>query len=663
MKEISLFTIKTLSLLCMLVFSLQAQVTNTSSSGRNNTKIQDARQVELQVQQIIEKSENYFKDGELALKDGVLTQARFHFDRSIKAILYSGINIKKVSKLGDYYFQLVDRIYKREIGYKKLPTQLEKLNFAISPKCGGKTENIRELGKKTKQLLIAVGEFYKQGDDGKATIFLRQLLINEPRSAEAYLLLGKIHLRNGDIEQAISSLKTALFWNSHLIEANILLGNIYFEKEDVFQAANYSRSALNIDSDNKRAQALSRQVEGSASNEDKKIIKDDSIAIENLIKESKEKIDDNKNKYVDVVFVAPFQSVTSADALGEDFAHVLSEVLVDQNLCVVRNEDRERIFEDSGFDTNETLTLATAIKFALLSKSNLLIVGNYERTFDSINTNVKIIRVDEGQFLSEKFPNGKEVIRNIILNDSPSNLRTLQGQIAYQILYQRDKAIPYSQNQFIETTSKIKIPASLNIDGNSTEKPDFSTNNLLRRTICDENILRDLQIRNFRLGLTFSEAIKTLPKATAKNINSYEKQMFQNFSIAALKDERFKDINSIQLQFFDNRLYSVEVIYDGNIKWQNLDEFASQVEKSLSLPTMKNGGYEFDGKYLYCGNYQIKVMLANYKIPAIHLFDTTVFDKIIQRRQEEKNKILQQKIEEEKRKRQVEEEKKKVFKP
>lgn len=193
-----------------------------------------------------------------------------------------------------------------------------------------------------------------------------------------------------------------------------------------------------------------------------------------------------------------------------------------------------------------------------------------------------------------------------------------------------------------------------------TNEPDFSTNNSLKKTTCDENALGNLQLRNFRLGITFSEAAKILPKATVKNINSYQKQISQNFSITALKDERFKDINSIQLQFFDNSLYSVEIVYDDHIKWQNLNEFASQVEKSLSLPTMKNGGYEFDGKYLYCGNYQIKVMLANYKIPAIHLFDTTVFDKIKQRKQEERNKILQQKIEEEKRKKQIEEEKKKI---
>lgn len=244
-----------------------------------------------------------------------------------------------------------------------------------------------------------------------------------------------------------------------------------------------------------------------------------------------------------------------------------------------------------------------------------------------------------------------------------SNLRILQGQIAYQILYQYDKAIPYSQNYFIEKTSKIEIPASLNISNGSNDKIDFSIRNSLKKTICDESVLKNLQLRNFRLGTTFDEAVKLLPKATVKNLNLYEKEMYQSFPDTTLKDLRFKEIHSIVLGFFDNRLYAIGVVYDDNIKWQNINEFASQVQKSLDLPAMKRGGYKFGGNYLYCGNYQIKVMLANNKIPAILLFDTTVFDKIKQRRQEENNKVFQKRIEEEKRRKQIEEEKKKVFKP
>jgi hypothetical protein len=490
--------VKILLFICGLVFGMQAQVTNPTSDLQSiRGRTDDAR-----INQIISLADTLFKEGESNIQEKKFPQAWRKFDKSVEVILLSGIDVKTVPKLRDYYFQLIDHIYKLEMAAKKKSTQSEKFNFAISPKC------------------------------------------------------------------------------------------------------------------------------------------------------------------LESVFVAPFQSADNYDLLSEDFAYVLSEVLTAPNLCAVSNEDREKILENFGFDTNETFTLATAIKFAIVSKSSLLIVGQYEIISDNILATTKIIKINEGRFLSEEFPDGRRITRDIILTGSPSNLRILQGQIAYQILYQYDKkAIPYSQNQFIEVTPKIKIPASLNIGNSSDDKIDFSIKNSLKKTTCDEIVLKNLQLRNFRLGITFDEATKLLPKATVKNVNLYEKEMYQNFPTATLKDLRFKEIHLIVLNFFDNRLYSIGVVYDDNIKWQNIDEFASQVEKSLNLPAMKRGGYKFDGKYLYCGNYQIKVMLANHKIPAIHLFDVTVFDKIIQRMQEEKNKILKQKIEEEKRKKQIEEEKKRVFKP
>ena len=39
------------------------------------------------------------------------------------------------------------------------------------------------------------------------------------------------------------------------------------------------------------------------------------------------------------------------------------------------------------------------------------------------------------------------------------NLQTVQGQLAYQILNQRDKALPFSQNQFIDAANKVPARA------------------------------------------------------------------------------------------------------------------------------------------------------------------------------------------------------------
>ena len=90
---------------------------------------------------------------------------------------------------------------------------------------------------------------------------LRKILVSEPMSAEAYYLLGMIHLRRGDLDQATSSLKTALFWDNRVIDAHVSLGKIYLQKGDCLQAKNYVASALAIDAENQDATGLQRQVE------------------------------------------------------------------------------------------------------------------------------------------------------------------------------------------------------------------------------------------------------------------------------------------------------------------------------------------------------------------------------------------------------------------
>lgn len=430
MKEISLI-LKTASLLCVIAFGSQAQIPSKTSNERNSSKPEEVEQGEARINLIISKSEQYFKQGEFNIKDGRLTQAWEDFDKSVEVILFSTVG--RNSKLNDYYLQLIERINRIETTVKKKLVQGKEAKFEISPKCI-KSESKNDTSINVAEYLTQAINFYKKGNDDEALSRLRQVLVNQPMSATAYLVIGKIHLRRGDIEQAVSSLKTALFWNNQLIEAHILLGKTYFEREDVLQAKNYSSSALAIDSDNNRAQALSRLVEGRASIEDKRKVEEDSIEIEKLSQELGEEKIISVNNYTDVVFVAPFQSSNNYDLLNKDFAYVLSEILTVPTLCVVKNEEREKLIENFGFDTDETFTLATAIKLAFASKSSLLVVGEYVKTSNSITAITKIIRVNEGRFLSEEFPDGRRIIRDIILNDSLSNLRIIQGRIAYQIL-------------------------------------------------------------------------------------------------------------------------------------------------------------------------------------------------------------------------------------
>jgi hypothetical protein len=103
-------------------------------------------------------------------------------------------------------------------------------------------------------------ELYNARRDDEALAELRQLLIDEPTNADAFLLSGRIQVQRNDQEAAIAALKTALFWDAKLIDGHILLGRIFLARGDLVQAKKYAASALAIDPNNAEAQSLQRQL-------------------------------------------------------------------------------------------------------------------------------------------------------------------------------------------------------------------------------------------------------------------------------------------------------------------------------------------------------------------------------------------------------------------
>ena len=114
----------------------------------------------------------------------------------------------------------------------------------------------------TQEELVKIRDLYQQGRDDEALVEIRKLFDVEPTNAEAFLIIGRINQRRGDQAAAIASLKTAIFWESThpLIDAHILLGRIFLERGDLNEAKKYAASAMAIDSNNQEAMALQRQV-------------------------------------------------------------------------------------------------------------------------------------------------------------------------------------------------------------------------------------------------------------------------------------------------------------------------------------------------------------------------------------------------------------------
>ena len=166
----------------------------------------------------------------------------------------------------------------------------------------------------------------------------------------------------------------------------------------------------------------------------------------------------------ETVMVLPFENTSNKaefNWVGESFANSLTELLKVPSLSVVSNQERKIIQQRLKIPLTILPSTATSLKLARESKASLLIAGKYAiipaqgDTAASINITAKIIRVNEGRFLSEELSDGRRVTRDISLTDALGNLQTIQGQLAYQILYQRDKALPFSQNQFIEAANKV----------------------------------------------------------------------------------------------------------------------------------------------------------------------------------------------------------------
>ena len=170
----------------------------------------------------------------------------------------------------------------------------------------------------------------------------------------------------------------------------------------------------------------------------------------------------------DTVMILPFENTSGKGEfnwVGESFADSLADLLKVPTLNVVSNDERKTIQQKLRVPLTVLPSLATSLKLAREGKATILIGGRYNivpaqgDTAATVSVTAKIIRVNEGRFLSEEFPDGRRITRDIILNDALQNLQTVQGQVAYQILYQRDKALPFSQNQFVESANKVPARA------------------------------------------------------------------------------------------------------------------------------------------------------------------------------------------------------------
>ena len=185
-----------------------------------------------------------------------------------------------------------------------------------------------------------------------------------------------------------------------------------------------------------------------------------------------------QNPSADVVMVLPFENTSNRaeyNWVGESFADAIAELLNKPGLIVVSSDERELAYQQLRLPETVIPSRATAIKLARQAKATMIVIGSYsvtpppkpaaeepKTTNDQeklpadayVQVTARVIKVNEGRTLGEVLDGGWAT-RQFDYGGPLTTLQDIHGRLAYQILYQRDKALPFSQNQIVQEATKI----------------------------------------------------------------------------------------------------------------------------------------------------------------------------------------------------------------
>jgi tetratricopeptide (TPR) repeat protein len=100
---------------------------------------------------------------------------------------------------------------------------------------------------------------FEKENDREAVAELNRALYISPYLAEAHLLLGRIHLRNGRLREAIDAFKISL-WSTESAAAHAALGEAYRQDKDLVNARAEAERALALDPSSDEARALLARI-------------------------------------------------------------------------------------------------------------------------------------------------------------------------------------------------------------------------------------------------------------------------------------------------------------------------------------------------------------------------------------------------------------------
>ncbi|HMF57850.1 MAG TPA: tetratricopeptide repeat protein [Pyrinomonadaceae bacterium] len=197
----------------------------------------------------------------------------------------------------------------------------------------------------------------------------------------------------------------------------------------------------------------------------------------------------------DVVMILPFENVSTSHPeynwVGESFADSLAELLgVASDLVVVSSDERALAYQRVRLPLTALPSRATAIKLAREAHASMIVLGTYSvtppqgQTPATLQGSARVIKVNEGRLMGETMPDGRWATREYDFGGALTTLQTMQGRLAYQVLYQRDRALPFSQMQFVQQATKVPTRAfEAYVKGLQTDESDDTRANYFKNAL------------------------------------------------------------------------------------------------------------------------------------------------------------------------------------
>lgn len=158
----------------------------------------------------------------------------------------------------------------------------------------------------------------------------------------------------------------------------------------------------------------------------------------------------------DTIVSMPFENLSGRaeyNWVGESFAATLADLLDKPGLVGIRPDERNVAYKQEGLPPTAILTRATMIKIAERAGANLVIIGTYridgQGRESIITVTARVIDIREGRLVGKEFNRGGPLL----------DVQRLQGELAYEILYQRNQALPYSRESLISEAALAPIGA------------------------------------------------------------------------------------------------------------------------------------------------------------------------------------------------------------